>query len=111
MSVVDAVSDIVERGVEADDILRDVVEALVARDEIHWAGIAFSEDDALHLGPTLGEPDDSLRERVPVEYDGGVVGELWADGTAQRNELERIAALIAPYVLIGWDTGGEAWEP
>jgi hypothetical protein len=111
VSAVDAVRDIVERGVEADDILRDVVEALVSTDEIRWAGIAFAEDDALHLGPALGEPDETFRERIPVEYDGAVVGELWADGAAQRGDLERIASLIAPYVLIGWDTGGEAWEP
>jgi putative methionine-R-sulfoxide reductase with GAF domain len=111
VSAVDAVRNIVERGVEADDILRDVVEALVSTDEIRWAGIAFSEDEALHLGPALGEPDEALRERVPVEYDGAVVGELWADGAVHRDELGRIASLIAPYVLIGWDTGGEAWEP
>jgi hypothetical protein len=111
VSAVDAVRDIVERGAEADDVLRAVVDALVATGEIRWAGIAFTEDAALRLGPVRGEQDEGHRERVRVEYDGATVGELWADGEVRRDELERIAALIAPYVLIGWDTGGEAWEP
>ena len=108
---VDAVRGIVEQGVDADDVLRAVVDALVSTGEIRWAGIAFTEDEALRLGPSRGEPEEVRRERVPVEYDGAAVGELWADGDVRRDELERIAALIAPYVLIGWDTGGEAWEP
>jgi hypothetical protein len=111
VSAVDAVRDIVERGAEPDDILRAVVDALVSTGEIRWAGIAFTEDDALRLGPARGEQDQGHRERVPVEYEGAIVGELWADGESRRDELERIAILIAPYVLIGWDTGGEAWEP
>jgi hypothetical protein len=111
VSAVDAVRDIVEHGTEADDVLRAVVDALVSTGEIRWAGIAFTEDEALRLGPARGEADEAHRERVPVEYDGATVGELWADGEVHRDELERIAALIAPYVLIGWDTGGEAWEP
>jgi hypothetical protein len=39
------------------------------------------------------------------------VGELAADGPVDRAELERVAGLVAEYVLIGWDTGGEAWSP
>ena len=111
MSALDTVRDIVEHGAEADDVLRAVVEALVSTGEIRWAGVAFTEDDALRLGPARGEQDEGHRVRVPVDYDGATVGELWADGEVDRNELMCIAALIAPYVLIGWDTGGEAWEP
>jgi putative methionine-R-sulfoxide reductase with GAF domain len=107
----EAVRSIVEQGVEADDVLRAVVESMVSTDGVQWAGVAFIEDDELLLGPSGGAPDESRRERVPVAYDGAAVGELWADGEIRRNELEQIAALIAPYVLIGWDTGGEAWEP
>jgi hypothetical protein len=25
--------------------------------------------------------------------------------------LQRVATLLAEYVLLGWDTGGETWEP
>lgn len=108
---VEVVRGIVAEGAEADDVLRAVVAALAAQEELRWAGIAFTEDDALRLGPARGEPYEAKRERVPIEYDGATVGELWADGDARREDLERIADLIAPYVLIGWDTGGEAWEP
>ena len=63
------------------------------------------------LGPSAGAPDDATRTRVPVVFDGSLVGELWADGRPDRSVLEDVASRIAPLVLIGWDTGGEAWEP
>ena len=28
-----------------------------------------------------------------------------------RQFLERVAVLISPYCLVGWDTGGEPWRP
>ena len=34
-----------------------------------------------------------------------------ADGCADIRLLEHIAALISPYCLVGWDTGGEPWDP
>jgi putative methionine-R-sulfoxide reductase with GAF domain len=34
-----------------------------------------------------------------------------AFGEADRAFLERVATLISPHALTGWDTGGEAWEP
>ena len=108
---VEAVRNIVEQGVEADDVLRAVVEVMISTDGVQWAGVAFIEDGELRLGPSGGAPDESRRECVRVAYDGAAVGELWADGQIRRDDLERIAALIAPHVLIGWDTDGEAWEP
>ena len=30
---------------------------------------------------------------------------------ADAAALERVSELIAPLVLIGWDTGGAAWDP
>jgi L-methionine (R)-S-oxide reductase len=55
---------------------------------------------------------------VPIFYQGAVVGEIDIDsdkpaafGDEDRRFLERVAALIAPYCLVGWDTGGEAWAP
>ena len=105
------VQQIVAEGGEADDILRASVAALAARPGIAWAGIAFLDDGALDLGPTAGVADESRRTRTPILFQGALVGELWVDGERERAELERIAALVAPYVLIGWDTDGEAWEP
>jgi L-methionine (R)-S-oxide reductase len=55
---------------------------------------------------------------VPISYQGGVVGEIDIDSdlaaaftTEDQTFLERVALQIAPYCLVGWDTGGEAWAP
>lgn len=55
---------------------------------------------------------------VPISYEGRVVGEIDIDSDApaafsedDRRFLERVALLISPYCLVGWDTGGEAWSP
>jgi hypothetical protein len=45
-----------------------------------------------------------------VVYDGKWIGELElsVDDSAFA---ERLALLISPYVLVGWDTAGEPWAP
>ncbi|MGH3012808.1 MAG: GAF domain-containing protein [Gaiellaceae bacterium] len=55
---------------------------------------------------------------VPIAYEGRVVGEIDVDsdvpaafGPEDRELLERVALLISPHCLVGWDTGGEAWSP
>jgi L-methionine (R)-S-oxide reductase len=54
---------------------------------------------------------------VPIAYEGKVVGEIDIDSdkpaafTEEDKEvLERVAELIAPYSLVGWDTGGVPWQ-
>jgi L-methionine (R)-S-oxide reductase len=54
---------------------------------------------------------------VPIAYEGQVVGEIDIDsdrpaafGEDDRAFLERVAALISPYCLVGWDTGGVPWS-
>ena len=105
------VEALLERGGEADDVLRAVVSALAGMPEITWVGVAFVEESDLVVGPAAGEQDPELRTRVPISFQGSTVGELWVDGAVPAEDLQRAAALIAPLVLIGWDTGGEAWEP
>jgi len=95
---------------DADDVLRQTVRSLVAEGAA-WAGIFFVEDDALVLGPQAGEPDEARRTAVPVTWKGDRVAELAVDGDADRARLEQVAAEIADLCLVGWDTGGEAWEP
>lgn len=107
----DQLVGILERGGEADDVLRAAVAALVEAPGTVWAGIAFLEEGELALGPASGQPDEARRVRVPISYRGDPVGELQVDGEADRTVLERVAELVSPYVLIGWDTGGEVWEP
>jgi L-methionine (R)-S-oxide reductase len=55
---------------------------------------------------------------VPISYDGIVVAEIDIDsdlpsafGDEDRLFLERVGELISAHCLVGWDTGGEAWEP
>jgi hypothetical protein len=107
-----AVDRIIDRGGEADAVLREIVAVLHGR--YSWVGIAFVEGDALVLGPASGEPP-AATTGVPISYDGKPVAELRVAGQTLTQEdaafLERIALSLAPYCLVGWDTGGEAWSP
>ena len=54
---------------------------------------------------------------VPIVYEGKVVGEIDIDsdspavfGAEDRTLLERVAVLISPHSLVGWDTGGVPWQ-
>jgi hypothetical protein len=107
----DALDRALRQHAEADEILRATVRALREDPAIVWAGVAFVEGDEPVLGPSEGTPDEARRMRVPIVYRGTKVGELWVDGDADPSLVERIAFLISEYVLIGWDTRGEAWEP
>ena len=109
--LIDAIERLLVETADADELLRRTVEALVAEPAIAWAGVAFVEGSTITLGPAAGAPDESRRTRVPVAFQDAVVGELQVDGDVDSASLERVASLIAPYVLIGWDTGGEGWEP
>jgi L-methionine (R)-S-oxide reductase len=150
---------ILERGGDADDVLREVVSFLHDRFEHYsWVGIYLVESDDLVLGPWRGPEatehvripvgqgicgaaaasgrteivDDvdadpryltcfaSTRSEivVPISFQGQVVGEIDIDSDEpaafteeDRVFLERVATLISPHALTGWDTGGEAWEP
>ncbi|HUJ56169.1 MAG TPA: hypothetical protein VLW49_09310 [Gaiellaceae bacterium] len=109
---VEAIDRILNRGGDADDVLREVVRSLHERAGYAWAGILFVEDGELVLGPEAGEADESRREAVPVVWQGTRVAELAVDGASadDRPLLEQVAVLISGHCLVGWDVGGEAWE-
>jgi L-methionine (R)-S-oxide reductase len=155
----DAIREILDRGSDADDVLRQVVAVLQERfDDYSWVGIYLVEGGELVLGPWQGpEPTEHVRIPVgqgicgaaaatglteivddvnadprylacfpstrseivvPISYEGGVVGEIDIDsdrpsafGADDRQFLERVAVLISPYCLVGWDTSGEPWRP
>jgi putative methionine-R-sulfoxide reductase with GAF domain len=109
-AALDAVDTILAQGGDADDVLRDVVAALVEHGGCAWAGILFAEEGELVVGPEAGtqQPDDRLQ--VPVSFDGARVAELVVDACADTALPERVATLIAVYCLVGWDTGGVPWE-
>ena len=96
---------------DADDVLRQTVATLAAADGCTWAGIYFVEEGELVLGPQAGAPDDARRATVPVTWKGERIAELAVDGDPDRARLEQVATEIADLCLVGWDTGGEAWEP
>ena len=156
---IDAIERVLNRGGDADDVLRGVVELLHDRFEHYsWVGIYFVEADELVLGPWKGpEATEHVRIRVgegvcgaaaasgvtevvddvaadprylacfastrseivvPISYGGSVVGEIDIDsdrpaafGDADREFLERVAILVSPHCLVGWDTRGERWSP
>jgi hypothetical protein len=102
-----AVDRIVNRGGDADDVLRDVLAVLHERG-IAYAAIRFVEEGELVDGPAVGEPTQSLI--TPVVYEGKRVGELEL-AVDDEAFAERVAVLISAYVLVGWDTSGEPWAP
>jgi hypothetical protein len=107
--LVEAVEEIVGPGGEADDVLREVLAALHERG-IEYAALRFLERGTLVDGPTVGEDPPTTTTTVPVLYDGAPVGELCI-ATDDAALAERLATLVAPYVLVGWDTAGEPWSP
>ena len=105
-----AIEAILARDDDADDVLRGVVAALVESGGCAWAGILFSEDGELVLGPSAGEPDPIRRAQRPVVFQDRDIAELVTDGCDDNAFLDRVAALISPHCLVGWDTDGVPWE-
>jgi hypothetical protein len=106
----DAVDRLVNRGGEADDVLRGAVAALSRLYE--YVGFRFVERGGLVAGPSLGtRPDEP--ETWPVSFQGMKVAELEVAAPEEEDRafLERVALLLSPYCLVGWDTGGEPWQP
>jgi hypothetical protein len=106
-----AVEQALAGSADADEALRAVVGRLAAERGVSWAGIAFVEEGELVLGPSAGTPDTARRILATVCYKGSLVGELWVDGDADPAFLQAVADRISAHVLLGWDTGGEAWDP
>ena len=102
---------LLEQEGDVDDVLRGAVVVLADEPAVSWAGVRLLEDGVFVLGPSAGEPDETRRTTARIAYRGDIVGELVADGDVDQAVLARFADLIAPHALLGWDTGGNAWEP
>jgi len=77
----EAVGEIIGRGGDADDILREVVELLQQGFEHYsWLGIYLVEGDDLVLGPWQG-PEATEHARIPVGQ--GVCGAAAASGQTE----------------------------
>ena len=109
-----AIERVVQRGGDADEVLRDVVTTLHTGAGYRWAGIYFVEGDSLALGPHAGTAaEPTTLTTTPVTWQGERIAELAVDDAPEedRKFLERVAVLVADHCLVGWDTGGESWEP
>ena len=107
----EAVERVLSRGGEADDVLRQVVAILHERLD-SFARISFVEGDSLAPGPSAG--DETETTAFPIAFQGRRVADLEAGGELSSEDtalLERVAILISPYALVGWDTRGEEWMP
>jgi hypothetical protein len=107
----EAIERVLNRGGEADDVLRQVVAILHERFG-YYLRISFVEADDLVPGPAAGS--ETATTAFPISFQGGRVADLEAGGEltdADRALLERVAVLVSPYALVGWDTGGEEWTP
>ena len=106
----EAIDRILNRGGDADEVLREVVTVLFQL--YAYVAIEFVEEGQLVRGPSLGAVDpEEQPERYRISFQGSTVAELVAasPGEEDRAFLERVALLISPYCLVGWDTGGEPW--
>ncbi len=107
-----AIDEILNRGGDADEVLREVVAVL--HRNYSWVGISFVEEGELVLGPAEGT-QTAEPTAIPISYENNVVAELGVvAGKPKPGDqafLERVALLISPYCLVGWDTGGEDWSP
>lgn len=112
----EAVERILNRGGDADDVLRAIVAALKDRcDHYTWVAISFVEDGTFVVGPSHGTQSGGVRLEAPVAFQGQVVARLSVETVLPDRQdadfLDRVATLISPYCLVGWDTGGKAWTP
>jgi L-methionine (R)-S-oxide reductase len=77
----DAIRAILDRGGDADDVLRRVVSVLQERfDDYSWVGIYLVEGDELVLGPWQG-PEATEHVRIPVGQ--GICGAAAASGVTE----------------------------
>jgi hypothetical protein len=107
----EAIERISNRGGDADEVLRAVVAVLHERLG-RFCRISFVEGDGLVPGPAAG--DETETSTFPIAWEGRRVAELEVGGElddADRALLERVATIVSPYALVGWDTGGETWAP
>jgi hypothetical protein len=112
----EAIDRILNAGGDADDVLRAVVGVLHERLDARSVAISFREGETWLTGPVAGNDAEAAPMLVvPVRWEGSEIARLEVAGAepdeAERNMLERVAVLISAHCLVGWDTGGQDWQP
>jgi hypothetical protein len=111
-SVVTTIQAIVDGAEEADQILLGTIAHLAERYNA-GVGLRFVEEGVFSDGPWAGTRD-AVAAQVPISYDEELVGEFvisTAIDEDARATFEAVASIIGDYCLVGWDIGGEDWEP
>ena len=106
-----AVEHAIERGGDADDVLRAVVEALVDDSACEWSGIFFAENGRAPAWARGGYAEAPGENTSVRRLPGRFASPSSPPTAAQTPELlDEVAVAIAPYCLVGWDTGGVPWD-
>jgi hypothetical protein len=111
-AVVAAIQAIVDGAEEADQILLGTIAHLATRYD-SGVGLRFVEEGVFSEGPWAGATGP-VAAQVPIAYDDELVGEFVVSSKLDddaRATFEAAALIIADYCLVGWDIGGEDWEP
>jgi hypothetical protein len=107
----EAIDRILNRGGDADEVLREVLDVLHRL--FSYAAIAFVEEEQLVPGPSAGRLSEPV-QTLPISFRGAKVAELGvappSGDDEERAFLERVALLISAHCLVGWDTGGVPWS-
>src|SRR5712691_10605675 len=88
----EAVDRILNRGGDADDVLRELVDLLHDRfDRYSWVGISFVEGEELALGPWRGKESAAPATGFPIRFEGEQVALLDVRGADDEDRafLER----------------------
>jgi hypothetical protein len=81
-------------GTAAVDVVAAAVRHLAdAHPRWGWVGVYLLRADALHLGPYVGPPTETVVGQIDVDSD-----DVGAFGAADERLLEEVAGLIAPAV-------------
>ena len=110
----EAIDRILDRGGDADDVLRDVVATLHERAGYPWAGIFFVEGTSSPSARTPAHPTSRQRARASPSPGRATASPSSPSTTRPRKTASSSSAsplLVAGHCLVGWDTGGESWDP
>ena len=101
----EALDRILNRGGNADDVLREVVRVLHERYD--YVAFRLMEGDGLGPGPSVGTRP-SAATTWPIVFQGTKVAELDVAPSAERDRefLERVTTIVSPYCLVAEGRGG-----
>ena len=110
-AVLDEIERLIADAGEADDVLGGTVTLLHERLQ-RPVRIRFLEEGELVAGPAAG-PVPLDVEAFPIHFQGAYVANLEVGLPLHETDhglLRKVAELVAPHALVGWDADGEPWK-